>query len=164
MAAPFLPDDEVALLPRQRRTYLRLLAGTLLVVVTLVGYAGAGEWVSRADGLHVRRLGLSTSDGTGVFVAVLYGLLFLPLLRRFSYRRRDLLFFLLCPIWVFVIAGKAGYRLTALPYRDWPPRPDEYASCVQIRGTASYVLRDPSYVEGLRRDQSAEGDRQEAPS
>jgi hypothetical protein len=53
------------------------------------------------------------------------GLVFVPVLPRVSYRRRDWLLIGLVPYWCFVVAAIAGWRLANLPVRDWAPRPDE---------------------------------------
>ena len=41
-----------------------------------------------------------------------------------SYRRRDVLL-LLVPLWNLVMVWTIGSRISRLPYRDWPLRPDE---------------------------------------
>ena len=41
-----------------------------------------------------------------------------------SYRRRDVLL-LLVPLWNLVMIWTIGSRISRLPYRDWPLRPDE---------------------------------------
>lgn len=68
------------------------------------------------------------------------GVLLLPAYRRVGFRQRDALFFLLLPFWGLVIAWKVGFRLTSLPYRDWPPRPEEDARTHIVPGTPFHVV------------------------
>jgi hypothetical protein len=58
-------------------------------------------------------------------LAVLPGVLLIALLAPLvSYRRRDVLL-LLVPLWNLVIIWTIGSRISRLPCRDWPLRPDE---------------------------------------
>ena len=78
------------------------------------------------------------------------GLLMVALLSRVSYRPRDLLIFLFVPIyWLWVVARVAS-RLMFLPYRDWPPRPDEWDRMLIVAGRV-YVL-DPHGSDPLEGD------------
>jgi hypothetical protein len=61
----------------------------------------------------------------GGLLAVLPSVLLIALLAPLaSYRRRDVLF-LLVPLWNLVMVWTIGSRISRLPYRDWPLRPDE---------------------------------------
>jgi hypothetical protein len=68
---------------------------------------------------------------------------------KVSYRRRDALF---AP-WVFLIAA---WRITYLPYRDWPPRDDEMAQARHL-GPAEFAAQWRPEYNGLWR-LSATGD------
>jgi hypothetical protein len=62
-----------------------------------------------------------------------------------SYRRRDVLLMGI-PLYNLGLFGQTLWRLTYLPYRDWPPRPDEAARWRQLRhpsrpGALLYVER-----------------------
>jgi hypothetical protein len=58
-------------------------------------------------------------------LAVLQSVLLIALLAPLvSYRRRDVLI-LLVPLWNLVMVWTIGSRLSRLPCRDWPLRPDE---------------------------------------
>ena len=83
------------------------------------------------------------------------GVLLLPAYHRVGFRRRDVLFFLLLPFWGFVIAWKVGFRLTSLPYRDWPPRPDESAPARIVPGTPFHVML-PAGDPGQRADSATD--------
>lgn len=59
-------------------------------------------------------------------LAVLPSVLLIALLAPLvSYRRRDVLL-LLVPLWNLVVLWTIGSRISRLPYRDWPLRPDEF--------------------------------------
>jgi hypothetical protein len=61
----------------------------------------------------------------GGLLAVLPSVLLIALLAPLvSYRRRDVLL-LLVPLWNLVTVWTIGSRISRLPYRDWPQRPDE---------------------------------------
>jgi hypothetical protein len=61
----------------------------------------------------------------GGLLAVLPSVLLIALLAPLaSYRRRDVLL-LLVPLWNLVMVWTIGSRISRLPYRDWPLRPDE---------------------------------------
>ncbi len=58
-------------------------------------------------------------------LAVLPSVLLVALLAPLvSYRRRDVLL-LLVPLWNLVVLWTIGSRISRLPHRDWPLRPDE---------------------------------------
>jgi hypothetical protein len=58
---------------------------------------------------------------------------------KVSYRRRDALF----GPWVFLIVA---WRITYLPYRDWPPRDDEMAQALYIREAEFGADWKPEYT------------------
>ena len=78
------------------------------------------------------------------------GLLVVAFLSRVSYRPRDLLIFLFVPIYWLWVAARVASRLMFLPYRDWPPRPDEWDRMRIVAGRV-YVL-DPPGSEPLEGD------------
>ena len=53
---------------------------------------------------------------------------------RASYRRRDALWWFTGPVGGLYIAVVIAWRLAFLPYRDWPPRPDEASRVRWLRG------------------------------
>lgn len=118
-------------------------AGRRTVGISLVG-----------DGnLYQARPGGFVSDLVEVTSVALPGVLLLPAYRRVGFRKRDCVFFLLLPVWGYVITWKAGFRLTSLPYRDWPPRPDEDPRCRRIHGSPYHVV--PGAPGGRRGWESA---------
>ncbi|OJF12280.1 hypothetical protein BG844_21410 [Couchioplanes caeruleus subsp. caeruleus] len=58
---------------------------------------------------------------------------------KVSYRRRDAV---LAP-WVLLIVA---WRITSLPYRDWPPRDDEVPRAKYIRATEFGTSWKPEYT------------------
>ena len=75
------------------------------------------EWVAAS---HLGRFGLWR-----LVANALVSLIFVPVLRLVSYRRRDWLLLAFVPVWQWVVAYRVGYRAAILPLHDWPPRPDE---------------------------------------
>ena len=144
MLAPPLPAHEVARLPTKRPRWLcHVAAATFVAVTVVVGYGGRdlartswlGEWLEEGP----------ASDLLEAMPMTLVGVLLLPAFGRVSFRKRDWLFFFLVPLWGLVIAWKVGFRLTSLPYRDWPPRPDEVDRARRVPGTMYHVvLPEPS--------------------
>jgi len=67
--------------------------------------------------------------------------------RRVSYRWFDA-FLLLIPLVGLIYLWRFAWRLSFLPYRDWPPRPDEAPRWVKVahpsRPGAGLYLVDPS--------------------
>jgi hypothetical protein len=133
LAAP-LSATEAAHLPRRRRRWVSHVAALLFLAAGLAidfsGYELA--YRLRLDGLP-ERLAVLGAHG-------LPGALLLPLFRKVGYRKRDVLFFPLIPIWGSFIAWKVGFRLASLPYRDWPPRRDEYDRCRRLPGSTYHVI------------------------
>ncbi|AXO38001.1 MULTISPECIES: hypothetical protein [Micromonospora] len=81
------------------------------------------------------------SDVLGVVVPSLFVVAVAPLV---SYRRRDAVAWLLPPLGLLLTA-RLAWRLTLLPYRDWPPRPEEARRCRRApvgadEGTTLYQL------------------------
>lgn len=72
--------------------------------------------------------------GTAIALAVLVVtvVFFLLVARRVSYRRRDV-WMVVVPWFGNYLIGKAVWRLMGLPYRDWPPRPDEIPTWQSVR-------------------------------
>ena len=67
--------------------------------------------------------------------------LLLPIYRRTSHRKRDLLIVALVPFYGQLVAATIVSRLIALPRRDWTPRVDELPRVVRIPGgRGAYVL------------------------
>ncbi|MGH8940735.1 MAG: hypothetical protein ACRDV2_15515 [Actinomycetes bacterium] len=86
-----------------------------------------GPYIVFADGDRARWHvvgGLYVNLWTAVLL-VIPALLFIPVLRKMSYRRRDWMILAFVPVWAQVVAWKVGWRLANGPVRDWPPRPDE---------------------------------------
>lgn len=75
-----------------------------------------------------------------IVVNALVSLVFLPVLRPVSYRRRDWLVLAFVPIWQWVVAFRIGYRAALLPLRDWAPRPDERLRVLRLPGGAGARL------------------------
>lgn len=69
-----------------------------------------------------------------IAASVVSSLVFLPVLRLVSYRRRDVLILALVPVWQLAVAWTVGYRAAYLPLRDWDPRPDERLRVHRQRG------------------------------
>ncbi len=134
MPATQLSETAGAHLPQQRPRWLCHLVAFVFLVLTLAVF------LVLRDVAHTMRRDQLTADSVHLLAMGLPGLLLLPAYRRVSFRKRDALFFLLQPIWGLVIVWKVGFRLTSLPYRDWPPRPDEYARCRSIPGTSYHVV------------------------
>jgi hypothetical protein len=61
------------------------------------------------------------SDVLGLVLPSLLTVVVAPLV---SYRRRDAVAWLIPPLGLLLTA-RLVWRLTLLPYRDWPPRPEE---------------------------------------
>jgi hypothetical protein len=61
------------------------------------------------------------SDVLGVVLPSLFTIVVAPLV---SYRRRDAVAWLIPPLGL-LLTVRLVWRLTLLPYRDWPPRPEE---------------------------------------
>jgi hypothetical protein len=75
--------------------------------------------------LHCRTDLMPLVSARGGPLAVLPSVLLIALLAPLvSYRRRDVLL-LLVPLWNLVVLWTIGSRISRLPYRDWPLRPDE---------------------------------------
>jgi hypothetical protein len=143
-----LSDEEVAALPRRRPRWVCHLVAAVFLVADAAFYLGVRDWTDRAGS---RLDPWYVEDARSLFLVV-PGLLLLPVYRRVSFRRRDALFFLLVPAWGLVIAWKAGFRLTSLPYRDWPPRPDERPLSRSIPRTSYHVVLDaPEPARALER-------------
>lgn len=75
------------------------------------------------------------------------GLLLIPFLGRVSYRKRDVLLIGLVPVYGQIVVGKVIYRLLSLPWRSWPPRPDELPRVVRVPGARGAYLLRPSFGE-----------------
>jgi hypothetical protein len=107
--------DLPAIAPRPRPVLLRLVY-TIVIVAALLSV----PWlVSEAS----RRIG---SGPLGLWPPPTLVLLVLGTLlaSRVSYRWFDA-FLLLIPIVGLVLLWRFAWRLSFLPYRDWPPRPEE---------------------------------------
>lgn len=125
--------------PKTQPSWARLAAAILALVVTsatMVGPPPDSSWGRVEIGG-----GVTVDLGHGLAFAVT-ALLCAVLLPHVSYRRRDWLFIAFVPIWNIVVACRLGWRLALLPYRDWPPRPDERGRVRAIPGTELYEL-DP---------------------
>ena len=123
--------------PAGRPRWLRHVSAAVFVVLDLAIFLAVHE-LARRHGLPEERW--FVADTVDLVASGLAGVLLLPAYYRVSFRKRDVLFFLLLPFWGIVIAWKVGFRLASLPYRDWPPRPDEDARTQIVPGTAFYVL------------------------
>jgi hypothetical protein len=109
---------------RPRHWAIRLLAFVGLMLVALAsGIALTGDLIPRSP------------DGTGLLApALAFGVfaMWAFLATRVDYRWFDALL-LLVPIYSIFWVGRISWRITNLPYRDWPPAP-------------STLLLDPRYV------------------
>ncbi len=115
-------------------TGLRRLLGGLagLAVLALPQLVMPQSWIAAS---HLAPFGMWR-----VAASVLGSLVFLPVLRLVSYRRRDVVILALVPVWQVVVAWKVGYRAAYLPLRDWAPRPDERLRVHRVRGGRHWVL------------------------
>jgi hypothetical protein len=105
----------------KRRPWRRYAGGVLAVVVL----AGPFIFFADADRLRWHATGGLYFNFWSLLLICVPALLFIPLLRTVSYRRRDWLILACVPVLAQVVAWKVGWRLAHLPTRDWPPRPDE---------------------------------------
>lgn len=142
-ADPWLPPlvDRVPVVPapagrRPRPLWLRVAAGGAAVVA---GAELLGVGSSLAD--ELARLGLDVGINGEPFLTVLAVVMWF-VLPRVAYRRRDVLM-LVIPIYGVWIVALAFYRLAALPYRDWRPRPDEQPRVAQVEGLPRYYVLTP---------------------
>jgi len=106
------------------------LAGLAVLVLPQVVMPQAWIVASHLEPLGVWRLAVNA----------LVSVLFLPVLRLVSYRRRDVLVLALVPFWQLAVAWTVGYRAAYLPQRDWAPRPDERLRVHRLRGGRHWVL------------------------
>jgi hypothetical protein len=104
-----------ALAPRPRPVPLRLVY-TFLIVAALAGV----PWLVSEASHRIDRVPSSLWPSPALVLLVL-GALVAP---RVSYRWFDA-YLLLIPIVGLFYLGRFAWRLSLLPYRDWPPRPDE---------------------------------------
>lgn len=149
MRAEALHATEIAVLPVRRPRWLCQLVAAAFVGLDVAIFFAVRGWVDSQD------LPFATwfvEDSLVLLGSALPGILLLPFYRRVSFRRRDVLFFALLPLWGFVIAWKVGFRLTSLPYRDWPPRPDEYPRTRWIPNSTFHVVVPPGEVTTHARD------------
>ncbi|HSE08271.1 MAG TPA: hypothetical protein VLB29_06370 [Nocardioidaceae bacterium] len=135
-----LPDDETAALPSRRPRWSCHLVAAGFVTLDVAIFLATREWTSSLDLAAAQWL---LEDSLTLLGSALPGILLLPAYRRVSFRRRDVLFFALLPLWGFVIAWKVGFRLTSLPYRDWSPRLEEYPRTRWVPGSAFHVVPPP---------------------
>ncbi len=123
--APDLTPEEVAALPPRRpRWACHLVAMALLVPYLAVVYA---EVV-----LDVRDAFAAGS--------VVMGVALLPLYHRVGLSWPNVLWFVLWPPMAAVVCWRVGFRLTALPYRDWRSRKDDYDRLRRVPGTPYHVV------------------------
>lgn len=135
--APAAAGSELSVLPARRPRWLRHVVAAGFVVLDLAIVLAVHELARR---LALPDAPWFVAESVDLLASGLPGVLLLPAYRRVDYRRRDVLFFLLLPFWGLVIAWKVGFRLTSLPYRDWPPRPDEDARTRIVPGTPFHVV------------------------
>lgn len=135
--APAAAGSELSSLPARRPRWLRHVVAAGFVVLDLAIVLAVHELARR---LALPEEPWFVAETVDLLASGLPGVLLLPAYRRVGFRQRDVLFFLLLPFWGFVIAWKVGFRLTALPYRDWPPRPDEDARTQIVPSTPFHVV------------------------
>jgi hypothetical protein len=135
MQAPAAADSELSSLPTRRPRWLCHAVAAGFVVLDLAIFLVVNELAHR----RAPEARWFVADTVDLLAGGLPGVLLLPAYRRVSFRKRDVLFFLLLPFWGLVIAWKVGFRLTSLPYRDWPPRPDQEARTHIVPGTPFHV-------------------------
>jgi hypothetical protein len=130
--------DLPALAPRPRPVPLRL-AYTVLVLMVFFAVPGLVAWA-------LGRIGGGPSGDSMVPIVVLFVLGALAA-GRVSYRWFDA-FLVLIPIYGLFFLVKLAWRLALLPYRDWPPRPEEAPHWRKVahpsRPGAGLYLVDPA--------------------
>jgi len=127
--------DSVQSVPRRRLVRIALMLS--LVTVLVGGWLAARHLVILAfidDGPLTDVLSL-------VYPMVLTALL-TPLV---SYRRTDAVAWLIPPL-ATILVFRIAWRLSLLPLRDWPPRPDEIDLVIPVaggdgHGRQSYMLK-----------------------
>ncbi len=111
----------------------RVLGGAAAVALLLAPQLlTPDEWVAAS---HLDRFGLWR-----LVANALVSLIFVPLLRLVSYRRRDWLLLAFVPLWQWVVAYRVGHRAAILPLHDWPPRPDERLRVRRLAAGPEWVL------------------------
>ena len=111
----------------------RVLGGAAAVALLLVPQLlMPDDWVAAS---HLGRFGLWR-----LVANALVSLIFVPVLRLVSYRRRDWLQLAFVPVWQWVVAYRIGYRASILPRHDWPPRPDERLRVRRLAAGPEWVL------------------------
>lgn len=115
----------------------RVLAGLgAVAVLVLPQVAMPQHWLSVT--------GLDHHGLWRVPVNALVALIFVPVLRMVSYRRRDWLVLAFVPVLQYVVAFRVGYRAALLPLRDWPARADERLRVRRVTRGGLWVLMPPS--------------------
>lgn len=132
LAAPELPDEAVAALPRRHPRALCHLVAAL--AVPPVAYF----WVDRDVPES-----LLSADLAHLAINELPLLLALPVMRRVGMTPFFwLLGVMVIPFGGAVLAWKVAFRLVALPYRDWMPRVVDAPRIRNVRRHRAYVLVD----------------------
>ncbi len=123
----------------------RVLGGAAAVALLLAPQLlTPDEWVAAS---HLGRFGVWR-----LVANALVSLIFVPLLRLVSYRRRDWVLLALVPVWQWVVAYRIGYRAAILPLHDWPPRPDERLRVRRLATGPEWVLTPrPARASRIRR-------------
>lgn len=130
--------DLPALAPQPRSAPVRWVF-TVLIMVALFGLPWAASEAARRIS-HEN----SASWPPPTLVLFVVGAL---IARRVSYRWFDA-FLLMIPLFGLIYLWRFAWRLSFLPYRDWPPRPDEASRWVKVahpsRPGAGLYLVDPA--------------------
>jgi hypothetical protein len=130
--------DLPAIAPRPRPTALRWVY-TVLLMTVLVGL----PWAAREATTALD----DSASGSWPPPALVLFILGALIARRVSYRWFDA-FLLLIPLFGLIYMWRFAWRLSFLPYRDWPPRPDEAPHWRKVahpdRPGAGLYLVDPA--------------------
>jgi len=119
--------DLPALAPQPRPAPLRWVY-TVLIMAALIGLPWAVSEATRPlDGEAL------VDWPPPTLVLLIVGAL---IARRVSYRWFDA-FLLVIPLFGLIYVWRFAWRLAFLPYRDWPPRPDEAARWVKVAHPSS---------------------------
>jgi hypothetical protein len=102
------------------------------------------EWIATSQ--------LGRYEAWRLVANALVSLIFVPVLRLVSYRRRDWLLLAFVPVWQWLVAYRIGYRAVLLPLHDWPPRPDERLRVRRLAAGREWVLAaHPAGLPSFRR-------------
>lgn len=141
---------------RPRDPALRYIAGAAaLAVAEGTSRFAVPALVERtdADG-HLPTSVVNWPEALGALAVVALLAVVLP---HVGYRRRDA-FMWLIPVWGWFVAARVGFRLADLPWRDWPPRPEDEHRVRVVPGVRlHHVLAAPDAEPGQQVDPATFG-------